>query len=129
MNLDLIIGIAGVIGSMAAIFLALRKYPHESRNLDAQASKGFAEAAKLSEEAAKLSASRAAISLSELEEYKHETNLEIQALRTEINDLKAELRERDERLEDLRDWAERLVHQVMSLGGEPVKIRKRKKVE
>jgi hypothetical protein len=37
--------------------------------------------------------------------------------------LKVQLRECQSTIDDLRDWAERLCHQVSSLGGTPVKIR------
>lgn len=46
---------------------------------------------------------------------------ELKILREENKQLKAAMAE----LEDLRDWAERLVHQIRSLEHEPVKIRYR----
>ena len=117
MSIDLIVGIIGVIGSVSAIALALRKYPFESRNMDASAAKSYAEAAKSSADRAKEIAD-------EFEEYKLETEAELKKLNNEIRSLKIALKERQETLDDLRDWAERLVHQIQSLGAEPVKIRK-----
>ncbi len=51
---------------------------------------------------------------------------EIMSLRSELGTVKIEnyqMREKLTELEDVREWAERLVHQVRSLGGEPVKMR------
>jgi hypothetical protein len=61
-------------------------------------------------------------SLALLEPYRQE----VKALRLEVKQLRDDntaLREKMIELEDVKDWAERLVHQVKSLGGEPVKIR------
>ena len=59
-----------------------------------------------------------------------EMRKDIEALRLELAEVKAEnvklqveLNELRQNNHDLRDWAERLVHQVRSLGHEPVKIR------
>ena len=51
---------------------------------------------------------------------------EIMTLRGELATVRIEnyrMREKLTELEDVREWAERLVHQVRSLGGEPVKMR------
>ena len=122
-----IFGIASMLGSIVALVVALKKQPYENKKLDADAAKGFAEAAKLSEEAAQMSASRAAVSANEFLAYKSQTQKQLTDLQCEVGKLKAEIRERDERLEDLQDWCERLVHQVQSYGGVPVKIRTRSK--
>jgi ubiquinone biosynthesis protein UbiJ len=52
--------------------------------------------------------------------------LEVASLRKEVSDVREEnqkLLSKLEELEDVKDWAERLVHQVRSLGLEPVKLR------
>ena len=56
-------------------------------------------------------------------------NQQITDMQTEIADVKAQLTERDKRLEELQDWAERLVHQVQSLGGVPVPMKLKKTKE
>ncbi len=119
MSIELIIGIVSIFGSLSAIALSLRKYPFESRNMDALAAKSYAEAARSSADRAKEIAG-------EFEKYQLETESELKRLNDEIRSLKITLKERQETLEDLRDWAERLVHQVQSLGSEPVKMRQRK---
>lgn len=51
---------------------------------------------------------------------------EIMTVRGELATVRIEnyrMREKLTELEDVREWAERLVHQVRSLGGEPVKMR------
>ena len=51
-------------------------------------------------------------------------NVQLKAKRDkELRDLVTQLNEVRQNSSDLRDWAERLVHQVRSLGAEPVKIR------
>lgn len=119
MNIDLIIGVAGVIGSIAAIVLALRKYPYESRNMDASAAKAYAEAAKSSADRAKEIAD-------EWDAYRKQSETQIENLEKEVRELKISLKVRQEELENLRDWAERLVHQVQSLGAVPVAMKNRK---
>lgn len=51
---------------------------------------------------------------------------QIVILQTRVSQLESELEERDAKLEALQDWAERLVHQVKSLGGTPVEMKKPK---
>lgn len=51
---------------------------------------------------------------------------EIKSMRSELAAVREEnhmMREKLVELEDVREWAERLVHQVQSLGGDPVKMR------
>lgn len=51
---------------------------------------------------------------------------EVANLRNDVKDLRAEnelLKQSLAELEDVREWAERLVHQIRSLGHEPVKLR------
>jgi len=120
MNVDLIVGVVGVIGSLAAIILSLRKYPHESRNLDASAAKQYAEAAEME-------AKRAKGYADELETYKKNTENTLAILRQEVSALKSDLAERQKKLDELQNWAERLVMQVRSLGEEPVPFKPVKK--
>lgn len=52
----------------------------------------------------------------------------VDMLNDEVKKLKEELAERDQVIADLKDWAERLVKQIIALGSEPVKfIRHEKK--
>lgn len=62
----------------------------------------------------------------EMQANKETAMSEIMGLRSELATVKIEnyqMREKLTELEDVREWAERLVHQVRSLGGEPVKMR------
>lgn len=123
---EIILMIVGSINMLGLLAVAFKKYPAEKRNLDAQAAKGFAEAAKLSEEAARLSATRAETSAIEFSAYKVKTESRIDELEDKVLVLESEIRERDVVISDLQDWAERLVYQVKSFGGTPVKIRSNK---
>lgn len=146
MTLDIngIMGLIGVLIAGATAYFTLKKFPHEKRKLDADAAKAFAEAAKLSEEASRLSAQRAADSTKEFDNYKIMITAKLDSMQCEIDTLKEVIKERDAQIEtlgrerdealtamqmqmeDVQDWAERLVFQVKSLGGDPVKIRKPK---
>jgi len=53
---------------------------------------------------------------------------EINELRKELFETKKQVRDQDREIQDLRDWAERLVHQVQSLGSVPVEMRKVKRL-
>lgn len=105
MNIELIIGIVGVIGSISAVILSLRKYPHEAAGLDAKTMQTYVEALKLQQE-------RYDTLEAKFDAYRAEIEARIDALEEENNLLK--------------DWAERLVTQVQSLGEVPVKIKPRK---
>ena len=112
-------GIVGIISTITMIFIGLRKAPKEITQLDANAAKSYADAAESS-------ARRAEQACRELDEYKEKTEGELKLLHDEIAIIKQEREELKLLVDDLQDWAERLVHQVKSLGGDPVKIRKRK---
>lgn len=58
-----------------------------------------------------------------------ELKTEASELKLEIKDVKDQLTERDRKLEELQDWAERLVHQVQSLGEIPVPLKPKKPKE
>lgn len=135
MTLDwnIIIGIVGILSTLSMIVLGIIKLPTERKKLNADSAKSFAEAAKISEEAAALSAKRALVACNDLEAYKTMVKAEMEELKKEIEELNERDKKKDEiieglqlQLDDVQDWAERLVHQVKSLGGDPVKIRKRK---
>lgn len=97
--------LAAIIVSIASIIISWRKAPHESNKFDADASKTF-------EEGAALAAGRA----NRLEE-------RIVSLETKIQDQDKRIRHLEEENTRLNDWAMRLVSQVRSLGGQPVKMR------
>jgi hypothetical protein len=64
----------------------------------------------------------------EMEQDRKSFNEEMTSMRsslTTIRDENSMLRQKVDELEDVRDWAERLVHQVLSYGGTPVKMRQR----
>jgi len=97
-----------VIGALVAVYSAranLNKTHAETTNEDAQASESYAAAARSFAE-------------------------EVSKLRLEVKQLRIEMDARDKTIKiltvdklDLQDWAERLVHQVKSLGAEPVPFR------
>jgi hypothetical protein len=65
---------------------------------------------------------------SEMESNQKKAKDEMTAMRTELAAVRLEnqqMREKLTELEDVKEWAERLVHQIQSLGGEPVKMRVR----
>jgi uncharacterized protein YdiU (UPF0061 family) len=64
----------------------------------------------------------------EMEQDREDYKRELEALRGELEAVRrenAQMRVTLTELEDVKDWAERLVHQVQSLGLEPVKMRVR----
>ena len=104
-----IASLAGVLGGLIAIYATWRKVPHENRGFDASAAEAFEKAATSAAERA----TRLEERIEKLERLTADQETRIETLEAE-ND-------------DLRDWAERLVHQVQSMGLEPVKIRIRQK--
>ena len=105
---------------MAGIALAGEIYrwikaPHETKALDASTENQDANTAEKYQTIANMAAERAL----KLEK-------RINELECEVAKLKEENRQYREENVDLRDWADRLVHQVKSLGGNPVTIRVKK---
>ena len=107
MDVTLIVAIVGVIGSLISTYLALKKQPFTNSESDAQASKAFMETAMKARE--------------DIEEFRKQTDARITVLENRIAVL-------EEENELLKDWAERLVAQVKSLGHEPVKMKSKQLV-
>jgi len=95
MSIELIIGIVGVLGSLAATYIALRKQPQEILKLDAEATNLYAQAMEKAQA----------------------------SFMARIDNLEVRVTYLEEENELLKDWAERLVFQVKSLGAEPVKMK------
>lgn len=97
-----------LVGSGIAVYVAWRKAPREVANLDADtAGKWQTIADKSAGQVEKLTAR-----VDALEKLSQEQEERIRCL--------------EEENADLRDWAERLVHQIKAQGIEPVKMRTRK---
>ena len=98
-------GIAALLLSIVALYKAFKQTSHDITITEASASKAFQEAANMAAERALSLEKR----MKEMEE--------------KILVLQLELIETKEINDCLKDWAERLVHQVISLGGDPVKMK------
>lgn len=121
MTIELLTGIVGVIGAIVAILLPIMKRPHEVMGMDASTAKTYAESARLSEE-------RAREYCNDLEIYKTAQEQKFALLEQKYDELKYELEKATAEIETLREWSERLVHQVQSLGAEPVKMKPPRKI-
>ena len=119
--MSLYFDIAAVILASLAVYKAFRAQRYDERLARAASSKGDADAAASYEELADRAASRAIKLQDQIDELRSQDDVQ----QKEIDDLKADSREKDCLIEDLREWAERLVHQVISLGGKPVELRMR----
>lgn len=121
MNIELITGIVGIVGAVVAILLPILKRPHELRSMDAMTAKTFAEAAKIEAE-------RAREACDELEAFKDAHKGDIALLKKEVEELKVKVAAIEQERDDLKDWAERLVHQLRSHDIEPVPFKRGKKI-
>ena len=105
----------GLLGTIIQGVIGLIRGKHKD---DAEAEKADAEAAELIR--------AAALALVEpLKKRVVELEAEVCELSKRMDTANRELRELHIENGDLREWAERLVHQVKSQGVDPVKIRKR----
>lgn len=136
----LIIGILGLATGLGSIIVAFLKKPHETRSLDAQTVKTYAEAAKLEADRAADTALR--MDARNLELYNRVSALEAErsVLRTERENLTVRVKsledERDElqknreelmlRVAALEEENEILRKQLDDLHIEPAKVRKKK---
>ena len=98
MSIELVMGIVGIVGSLAATTIALRKQPHETKKLDAEATNLYAQAMEKAQA----------------------------SFMARIDKLESRVACVEEENGLLRDWAERLVIQVRSSGREPVKMKMQK---
>jgi hypothetical protein len=112
-------GIFGYLGSLTAAFLQAWKWK------SGEQPKAKADAAG---ELTDTSLALVIAIRTEMESNQRKSQTEMTAMRTELAAVRLEnqqMREKLTELEDVKEWAERLVHQVQSLGGEPVKMKVR----
>lgn len=114
--------IAAIPGTIIAL-IALKKSPAEAAKTDAESRKIQAETDDIHAQVA----DRWAEHVAELQEEVKGLRLDIAQVRRENEKYRQELVERDLLIDDLRDWAARLVRQVEEAGKIPVKMRERKK--
>jgi hypothetical protein len=99
--------VAALIVALISIGLSVLKTRPEIHNLTGDAAQSYSEAAR-----------NYAAQVVDLQTRLTRAEETISAHSAELSKMMAENA-------DLRDWAERLVHQVRSLGGDPVKMRSR----
>lgn len=127
---DLIQLASSISAIIVALIALLKSYlipKHERRKYNTEADKADAEASKTFEEAAHMASERAnqlEIRLAKLEaDFRTEIdrlNGEIKERDKQIEQLMRELETKEEVIAQLKDWSERLVHQIQSLGQTPV---------
>jgi chromosome segregation ATPase len=114
-----VVSVLSLIVSFALPYVAWRKLSHDIRQTDASTDNTDADTAEKYQRIANLAAERALgleRRLTQLEDEKI-------ALAVKVTTLETKLAAKDEEIATLRDWAERLVHQVQALGEVPVKLR------
>lgn len=104
-----------IVVSLGTLYLSWRKAPHDNRNLDADSE------TKLSKAALELIVPLQK-RIDELEAARERDKLRISEHERRITELECELREERSAKDEIRTGAERLVHQVESLGAKPVYI-------
>ena len=102
--------IIAIIISVIAVYLNVKKQPHETNNLDAATVNIVADAIEKYQKIALTSANRLSELETEFYEFRQKTEKEIRELRQERDDLK--------------DWAQRLVYQIVSLKQQPVPFKR-----
>ena len=118
--LDVLTALAGIllglggIGALITALIYVFKVKTEKRAVNAETEKTEAETISIYQNIADRSAERAL-----------KLDIRITTLEALVQKQAAELQRLREENADLREWAERLVHQVHGLGAEPVKIRAR----
>jgi DNA-binding transcriptional regulator GbsR (MarR family) len=106
-------GLAGLIIALWTVFKGLRTQPHEISQINADTVGKYQEAAN-----------RAVEQLLSLEGLLKSTQSELESAKRlikEQGDMIAKLKSEND---DLRDWADRMVHQLMAHEIEPVKLRR-----
>jgi DNA-directed RNA polymerase alpha subunit len=114
--ISLIGGIVSIGSVITIIWVSIKKTPHETKSIDAEIMVKYAALVKEGTEQA-------------LQQNKGITDLEIEVkcLKKSLLDSEDLRTEQALTIDNLQDWADRLVHQVKSLGGTPVQMRKQKR--
>jgi hypothetical protein len=110
---SILLGLGG-IGALITALIYVLKVKTEKRAVNAVTEKTEAETISIYQNIADRSAERAL-----------KLDIRITTLEALVQKQAAELQRLREENADLREWAERLVHQVQGLGAEPVKIQAR----
>lgn len=105
--------IVSVLSMAFGIFITLAKLRPETRNIDANTQSSLAGAAESVAEGAKVSNDLLLQRIEEMEEREKKRDVRERQMLFEFEKVKSALA-------DWQDWARRLVHQVKSLGHEPV---------
>jgi cell division protein FtsB len=119
MSPDIFVAITSAISSLiaagVALYIAVRKTPTEITKNKAEAHRTEAESHKAEAEADLLHAQvadRWAEHVKELQEQVRALTLDVAQVRRENETYRGELKERDQIIADLKDWAERLITQL-----------------
>lgn len=105
--------IVAIMVSLGTLYLSWRKAPHDVRNVQADTGEKVTEAAiQLLEPLQQR--------ISELELARERDKVRISELERRVTELECELRDERNAKDEIRTGAERLVHQVESLGAKPV---------
>ena len=123
MDIGEIIAIIVAIGALIGNVIMWRKLPHETKEIDARAESQDADTASKYQAIADKAAERALRLEERMEAKVLKLECRVDELESEVAKLTEEINWQRTENSNLRDWAERLVHQVQSLGGEPVKLR------
>lgn len=109
----IITSLAALSGSAIAIWRSIKTAPAEIRNTDA-------DAAESSAQAVTLYAKQVSDLKREIMEMEKAHELSYQELKNDNADMRRRLDVLQKENDLLRDWAQRLAHQVQALGGTPV---------
>jgi len=99
--------IIAIVGSVIAIALSILKTKPEIRSINGETAESYSQAAR-----------NYADQVVDLQTRLSKAEQSLSVIMGEVNQLRKQN-------EDLREWAERLTHQVKSMGGEPVQMRVR----
>ena len=117
--------IVGAVSVLVLLYVSLRKTPAETKTLESSADKDDASTSDILEQTNTRLAAKVDAQDRRIEELKAIIEQNDASAQAKIDELEAKYERVMQENADLRDWAERLVHQVQSLGAEPVKLRVR----
>lgn len=126
-TIDTLSKLIPVIISVIALLVTILKKPHEMRKLDAESVKADAEAASSYAEAAKTYSDEVLKLRAELNQERCARASLEETWTKRLDELKGDMVKLRQENAEYKDWAERLSHQVISLGAEPVPFRPRPK--
>jgi len=113
-------GIVSIAGAIVTTYILIKKIPFDLRHTDSESTNSIAEASESLAKSATVTNEFLRQQISEMIEREKRDHIELEVMRIDLDKLKKIQEAQSIEIAAWQDWAKRLSHQVVSLGGVPV---------